>query len=75
MNDPEVTVHDALPNSNLIDYCGALEAAGIELALVTRVPAPLESLADQVIRSASSAPANQVTESLFVCVRGPGSSF
>ena len=49
---------DALPNSNLIVHRKALEAAGIALALVVRVPAPLKSLADQVIRSASSVPAN-----------------
>ena len=29
MNDPEVTMLDALPNSNLITYHKALEAAGI----------------------------------------------
>ena len=49
---------DALPNSNLIAYRKALEAAGIALALVIRVPAPLKSLADQVVRAASSVPAN-----------------
>jgi four helix bundle protein len=49
---------DALPNSNLFAYNKALEAAAISLALVARVPAPLKSLADQVIRSASSVPAN-----------------
>ena len=58
MNDPAVTMLDALPNSNLIAYRKALEAAAIALALVTRVPAPLKSLADQVIRSAASVPAN-----------------
>ena len=58
MNDPEVTMIDALPNSTLIAHRKALEAAGIALALVVRVPAPLKSLADQVIRSASSVPAN-----------------
>jgi len=58
MNDPEVTMLDSPPNSNLIAYRKALEAAGIALALVARVPAPLKSLADQVIRSASSVPAN-----------------
>ena len=49
---------DALPTSNLNAYRKALEAAGIALALVVRVPAPLKSIADQVIRSASSVPAN-----------------
>ena len=58
MNDPEVTMLDSLPNSNLIAYRKALEAAGIALALVARVPSPLKSLADQVIRSAASVPAN-----------------
>ena len=53
-----VTMLDALPNSNLFAYNKALEAAAISLALVARVPAPLKSLADQVIRSASSVPAN-----------------
>jgi four helix bundle protein len=36
----------------------AIEAAGIAIALVRRVPAPLKSLADQVVRSASSVPGN-----------------
>jgi len=36
----------------------ALEAAGLALALVRRVPAPLKSIADQVVRAASSVPAN-----------------
>jgi four helix bundle protein len=58
MNDPEVIMFDALPTSNLNAYRKALEAAGIALALVVRVPAPLKSIADQVIRSASSVPAN-----------------
>ena len=49
---------DALPNSNLIAYRKALDAAGVAVELVRRVPAPLKSLADQVIRSASSVPAN-----------------
>ena len=49
---------DALPNSDLIAHCKALEAAGSAINLVVRVPAPFKSLADQVIRSASSVPAN-----------------
>ncbi|MCP4902700.1 MAG: four helix bundle protein [bacterium] len=36
----------------------ALEAAGNAITLVRTVPAPLKSIADQVIRSASSVPAN-----------------
>ncbi|MEN8165261.1 MAG: four helix bundle protein [Acidobacteriota bacterium] len=48
----------ALPGNTLIAHSKALEAAGLSIALVTRVPAPLKSLADQVIRSASSVAAN-----------------
>ncbi|MCP4900993.1 MAG: four helix bundle protein [bacterium] len=58
MNDPEVTMHDSLPNNNLIAYTRAIEAAGITLALVRRVPAPFKSLADQAIRASSSVAAN-----------------
>jgi len=49
---------DVLPSSNLTACRKAIEAAGIAIELVRRVPAPLKSLADQVIRSASSVPAN-----------------
>jgi len=42
----------------LIAHSTALKAAGIALALASRVPAPLRSLADQVIRAASSVAAN-----------------
>jgi four helix bundle protein len=58
MNDPEVTMSNALTKPNLIAHEKALEAAGIAIMLVMRVPAPLKSIADQVIRSASSVPAN-----------------
>ena len=58
MNNPEVTMHDSLPATGLIAHHKALEAAGIAVALAMRVPAPLKSLADQLIRSASSVPAN-----------------
>ena len=58
MNDPEVIMHDSLPPDGLIAHTVALDAAGIALALVSRVPAQLKSVADQVIRSASSVPAN-----------------
>jgi four helix bundle protein len=58
MNDPEVTMSNALTNTNLIAHDKALEAAGVAVALAMRVPAPLKSIADQVIRSASSVPAN-----------------
>ena len=49
---------NAATNTNLIAHTKALEAAGITIKLVMRVPAPLKSIADQVIRSASSVPAN-----------------
>ena len=58
MNDPEVTMSKAIAHSNLVAHEKALEAAGIAIKLVMRVPAPLKTIADQVIRSASSVPAN-----------------
>jgi four helix bundle protein len=58
MNDPEVTMSNAVPETKLIAVEKAVEAAGIAIALVMRVPGPLKSIADQVIRSASSVPAN-----------------
>jgi len=58
MNDPEVTMSKAVAETKLVAHEKALEAAGIAIALVVRVPAPLKSIADQVIRSASSVPAN-----------------
>ena len=48
----------AAANTNLIAHTKALEAAGFAIKLVTRVPAPLKPIADQVIRSAASVPAN-----------------
>ena len=48
----------AVPETKLVAHENAVEAAGLALALVMRVPAPLKSIADQVIRSASSVPAN-----------------
>ena len=58
MNNPEVTMHYSQPGNDLIAYAVALEAAAATLALVRRVPAPFKSLADQLIRAASSVPAN-----------------
>jgi four helix bundle protein len=57
-NDPEVTMSDSLTNTRLIAHEKALEAAGNAITLVMRVPTQLRSIADQVIRSASSVPAN-----------------
>jgi four helix bundle protein len=58
MNDPELTMPRRRANTDLIAHHKALEAAGTAIKLVMRVPAPLKPIADQVIRSASSAPAN-----------------
>ena len=57
MNDPEVTMREADPNP-FVAHSIALEAAGLAVSLVRRVPGPLKCLVDQVVRSASSVPAN-----------------
>ena len=44
--------------NQLIAQTTAVEAAALSLSLVSRVPVPLKSIADQVIRAASSVPAN-----------------
>ena len=51
-------MNDAFPKKNLIATERAIEAAAEAISLVKRVPAPLKALADQVIRAASSVPAN-----------------
>ncbi|MCP4895949.1 MAG: four helix bundle protein [bacterium] len=51
-------MQDSKPTKQLIAHEVALAAAGMTLALVRRVPAPFRSLADQVIRAASSVAAN-----------------
>ena len=58
MNNQEVIMRNPVQQPGLIAHSKALEAAGIAISLVMRVPAPLKSIADQVIRSASSVPAN-----------------
>jgi four helix bundle protein len=58
MNNPEVTMHGRQRSTNFEALEKATRAAGIAISLVMRVPAPLKSIADQVIRSASSVPAN-----------------
>ena len=45
-------------STGLMAHSKALKAAGAAIKLVMRVPAPLKPIADQVIRSASSVPAN-----------------
>ena len=58
MNDPEVSMPNAPAHTGLIAHRKALEAAGTAMKLVMRLPAPLKPITDQVIRSASSVPAN-----------------
>ena len=58
MNNPEVTMHDEQRSTRFDALEKATTAAGIAILLVMRVPAPLKSIADQIIRSASSVPAN-----------------
>ena len=58
MNDPEVTMPDALAHTGLIAHRKALAAAGAAIRLVMRPPGPLKPIADQVVRAASSVAAN-----------------
>ena len=58
MNNPEVTMHDTQQSTGFDALDKAITAASIAISLVMRVPAPLKPVADQVIRSASSVPAN-----------------
>jgi four helix bundle protein len=57
-NNPEVTMSKPATATGLRAHDTALEAAGLAIRLVMRVPSPLKPIADQVIRSASSVPAN-----------------
>jgi len=58
MNNPEVTMHDTQQSTGFDALDKATAAAGITISLAMRVPAPLKPIADQVLRSASSVPAN-----------------
>ncbi len=60
MNDPEVTMHDALPtpSNDLHAHTLAVAAAGMVLRLVTTVPPSVRFLADQARRAACSVPLN-----------------
>ncbi len=60
MNDPEVTMHDALPTPKpgLHAHTLAVEAAGAVLSLVAAVPPCVRFLADQARRAACSVPLN-----------------
>ncbi|MCP4896527.1 MAG: four helix bundle protein [bacterium] len=48
----------SLPNNDFIAHSYALEASGIALDIARQIPPPLKSIADQLIRSANSVPAN-----------------
>jgi len=58
MNNPEVTMHERQQSTRFDVLEKATTAAGIAISLAMRVPAPLKPIADQIIRSASSVPAN-----------------
>ena len=58
MTDPEVIMSSSSATRRFIAHDKALEVAATALKLVMRVPAPLKPIADQVIRSAASVPAN-----------------
>ena len=51
-------MHNAKPRYEFIAHSKALEAAGIAIDIVGRLPVSFRVLADQVVRSASSVPAN-----------------
>jgi len=58
INDPEVIMPNSSATNRFIAHDTALEAAAAAITLVKRIPPPLKSIADQVIRSAASVPAN-----------------
>ena len=51
-------MNNPLPKSNLIATEKAIKATAEAISLARGVPAPLKSIADQLIRSSSSVPAN-----------------
>ena len=57
MNHPEATMNNALPKNTLIATEKAISAGADAISLARQVPAPLKAIGDQVIRSASSVPA------------------
>ncbi|MCP4902970.1 MAG: four helix bundle protein [bacterium] len=58
MNDQEAIMTASLPHNDFVAHSYALEAAGIALDIARQLPPPLKSIADQLIRSANSVPAN-----------------
>jgi four helix bundle protein len=58
MNESEVIMHNAKPTQEFIAHRKAIEAAGLAINLVEKLPWRFRSMTDQVIRAASSVPAN-----------------
>lgn len=58
MNNTKTITSSQQSTNNLHALDLALQAAGTAITLVNRVPTKFKSLSDQVIRSASSVPAN-----------------
>ena len=58
MNNTEVTMHKPPTGTGFDALDKAIEGAQIAVSLSSRVPAPLRSIGDQLIRAASSVPAN-----------------
>ena len=58
MNDQEAIMNTSLPTNDFIAHSTALEAATIVVNLARRLPPRLNSIADQIIRSANSVHAN-----------------
>jgi four helix bundle protein len=58
MNNPEATMHDSETTTGFEALDKAVHAAAIAISLARRVPAPLRPIGEQMIRAASSEPAN-----------------
>jgi four helix bundle protein len=58
MNNQEATMHETRNGNRLKVLDKATQAAGIAISVAMKAPSPLKSIGDQIIRSASSVPAN-----------------
>ncbi len=58
MNEKEKPISHALSTTPLAVQSKALEAASLSIRLAARVKGPFRAIADQLIRSAASVPAN-----------------